>query len=204
MTEDLALFSRYMHLTGTPTLEPEPAGDPGLVGRTLGMVHGASWTSLFGTYFARKFLPGVKLVSIGNEAVQLNFMNAHRQGLACPPEVNIQLFSEYARQLQDLYGVDAILITCSTMNRAADKVRETMAPYGVPVIQIDEAMMETAVERGGSILAVATHGPTVASTQALLLEKPRSGWAVKSRLQALRWRKRSAFWAKGISKATMR
>jgi hypothetical protein len=49
-------------------------------------------------------------------------------------------------------------------------VRAAMAPYGVPVVQIDEPMMEEAVGRGGTVLVVATHGPTVASTHALLRE----------------------------------
>ena len=56
------------------------------------------------------------------------------------------------------------------MNRAASSVREAMAKHNVPVIQIDEAMMEQAVDHGGTILVVATHGPTVKSTQALLEE----------------------------------
>jgi hypothetical protein len=38
------------------------------------------------------------------------------------------------------------------------------------VIQIDRPMMERAVAHGGRILVVATHGPTVESTQALLRE----------------------------------
>ena len=45
-----------------------------------------------------------------------------------------------------------------------------MKPLGVPVIQIDEAMMEQAVNTEGRILVVATHGPTVWSTRALLQE----------------------------------
>jgi hypothetical protein len=56
------------------------------------------------------------------------------------------------------------------MNRAFREVSETMKPLGVPVIQIDEAMMEEAVSTEGNILIVATHGPTVKSTQSLLEE----------------------------------
>jgi hypothetical protein len=37
-------------------------------------------------------------------------------------------------------------------------------------VQIDRPMMERAVAHGGRILVVATHGPTVESTQALLRE----------------------------------
>jgi hypothetical protein len=40
----------------------------------------------------------------------------------------------------------------------------------VPVVQIDEAMMEQAVSTEGKILIVATHGPTVKSTELLLRE----------------------------------
>jgi Asp/Glu/hydantoin racemase len=56
------------------------------------------------------------------------------------------------------------------MNRSAGAVRRALRSTSVPVVQIDEAMMETAVRRGGRILVIATHGPTVASTQALLRE----------------------------------
>jgi Asp/Glu/hydantoin racemase len=56
------------------------------------------------------------------------------------------------------------------MNRAFREVKETMEPLGVPVVQIDEAMMEQAVNTEGRILVVATHGPTVKSTQSLLQE----------------------------------
>ena len=56
------------------------------------------------------------------------------------------------------------------MNRGYAPVVKALEPYGVPVVQIDMPMMEAAVARGGNILVVATHGPTVGSTQALLEE----------------------------------
>jgi Asp/Glu/hydantoin racemase len=167
---DLALFSRYMALTGTPSLDAPIAADPALQGKRLGIVNGSNWISLFATYFGRQILPGVQLVQAGNEAVQLNFMQAHRAGLPCPPQVNIDLVVRYSEELVQMYGVDAILISCSTMNRAAAAVREAMGRHRVPVVQIDEAMMERAVERGGRILVIATHGPTVRNTQELLRE----------------------------------
>ena len=164
------LFGDYMKVTGVPSVEPEHGPDPKLSGKKLGVVNGASWVSLWSNYFGKTMLPGVKIINVGNEAVQLNFMQAHSQKLACPPQINIDLFCKYAKDLYDLYQVDAVLISCSTMNRAFKKVRETMKPLGVPVIQIDEAMMEQAVSTEGKILVVATHGPTVKSTQALLQE----------------------------------
>ena len=168
--QDIALFNLYMKVTGVPSLEPAPSPDPALFGKKLGIVNGSAWITLWTSFFGRRILPGVQLVNVGNEAIQLRFMDAHRKGEPCPPPINIDLFARYAEDLVRLVGVDAILISCSTMNRAVTAVREAMAPFHVPVLQIDEAMMEEAVVRGGRILVVATHGPTVKSTQALLLE----------------------------------
>jgi len=168
--DPIRLFSDYMLITGTPTLNDEPGDIPKLKGRKLGVVNGSNWVSLWSTWFGKKILPGVKIINVGNEAVQLNFMEAHSKGEPCPPQINIDLFCNYAKDLYDLYKVDAILISCSTMNRAFKQVSEFMKPYGVPVVQIDEAMMEEAVTSEGKILVVATHGPTVKSTQELLLE----------------------------------
>ncbi len=164
------LFGAYMAVTGVPELEDQTTEDPRLQGKRLGVVNGSSWISLWSTWFGKKMLPGVRIINSGNEAVQLNFMKAHREGRPCPPQVNIDLFCRHAFDLYELFGVHAILISCSTMNRAFVQVSEFMKPYGVPVIQIDQAMMEEAVSAGGKILVVATHGPTVKSTQALLLE----------------------------------
>ncbi len=166
----IELFGMYMKLAGVPTLGPEPDPAPGLAGKKLGIVNGSSWVTLWSYWFGRKLLPGVKLINAGNEAVQLNFMAAHREGKPVPPRSNIESFVHSAEELVELAGVDAIILTCSTMNRSAGAVRDAMAKHGVPVVQIDEAMMEEAVERGGKILVVATHGPTVSSTQQLLRE----------------------------------
>jgi aspartate/glutamate racemase len=168
--DPIRLFGDYMKVTGVPTLAPAAGADPRLSGKKLGVVNGASWVSLWSTYFGRLMLPGVKIVNAGNEAVQLNFMEAHHAGRPCPPQINIDLFCRYARDLFELVGADAILISCSTMNRAFAQVSAHMKDVGVPVVQIDEAMMEEAVSREGRILVVATHGPTVQSTQDLLRE----------------------------------
>ena len=168
--DPFALFSAYMRVTGVAHLGPEPEGEPGLLGKRLGLLNGASWIALWCNYFGRLFLPGVHLVNVGNEAVQLNFMQAHHDDKPCPPQSNIDAFVRYARDLVKLGNVDAIMITCSTMNRSYRAVEKAMQPYGVPVVQIDMPMMERAVLHGGKVLVIATHGPTVSSTQALLEE----------------------------------
>ncbi|MCG8352276.1 MAG: aspartate/glutamate racemase family protein [Chloroflexales bacterium] len=164
------LFADYLRVTGVAHIDPEPAGDPALRGKRLGVLNGSSWITLWSNLFGHRYLPGVHLINVGNEAVQINFMEAHAQGQPAPPQSNIDTFTRYARDLVELAHVNAVLITCSTMNRAYPAVQQALKPYGVPVVQIDRPMMERAVKRGGRVLVVATHGPTVASTQALLRE----------------------------------
>jgi hypothetical protein len=161
-----------MKVTGTPSLAPE-SGDARLRGRSVALLHGSTWVSLWGTWFGRALLPGVKLVHVGSDATQLSFMRAHAAGAPCPPARNIRAFSALARATVDLHRPDAMLLTCSTMNRAVAAVRQTLRGTRVPVVQIDEPMMEAAILRGGRILIVATHGPTVTSTKALLEETAR-------------------------------
>lgn len=163
-------FSEYMRIVGTPSLDFGVAANALLQGKKLGVINGSSWVSLWSNWFGHKILPGVKIVNVGNEAVQLNFMEAHRDKRPTPPEINIECFCRYAMDLYTLYDVDAIMISCSTMNRAYTKVKDTMKPYGVPVFTIDGPMMEDAVLSGSHILIVATHGPTVDSTRHLLEE----------------------------------
>jgi hypothetical protein len=169
VTDPVRLFSDYMKLTGTPSLVPE-AGHPALTGKTLALLNGSNWVSLWGTWFGRKLLPGVKLVHTGSDATQFSFMRAHQAGQHCPPTRNIRAFSQLATMAFELHRPDAMLLTCSTMNRAVGAVRRAVAKFNVPVVQIDEPMMEEAVNRGGRILVIATHGPTVTSTKALLTE----------------------------------
>jgi len=165
--DPVRLFHDYLVVTGVARTEPEPEGDPRLIGKRLGLINGASWIALWANYFGRKFCPGAHLVMAGNEAVQMNFMTAHQQGRPTPPQANIDAFARYAQDLVSLANVDAILITCSTMNRAYPAVQ---AAVDVPVVPIDRPMMERAIDHGGKVLVIATHGPTVASTQKLLAE----------------------------------
>ena len=166
----MRLFSDYIRVTGLAHTGPEAEGDPRLLGKRLGLLNGSSWITLWANYFGRLYLPGVHLLNAGNEAVQVNFMEAHSAGQPAPPESNIRAFQRYAIDLVELGHVDAVLITCSTMNRAYPQVQEVLKPYGIPAYQIDRPMMERAVNHGGRVLVLATHGPTVESTRKLLQE----------------------------------
>ncbi len=168
--ETIRLFSDYLRVTGVAHTGSELQGNPALLGKRLGLLNGSSWITLWANYFGHLYLPGVHLINAGNEAVQINFMEAHSEGKQSLPLANLAAFQRYAVDLVRLGHVEAVLITCSTMNRAYPLVVEKLQLYGVPVYQIDRPMMERAVEQGGRILVVATHGPTVESTQALLRE----------------------------------
>lgn len=169
-SDALRLFSDYLKVTGVAHTEPEATNQPALAGKRLGLLNGSTWVILWANYFGRVYLPGVHLVNAGNEAIQINFMQAHAAGLPTPPQVNIDKFVRYALDLVELAQVDAILITCSTMNRAYAQVQAALAGRGVPVVQIDRPMMDQAVRQGSHILVVSTHGPTVESTSQLLRE----------------------------------
>ncbi len=66
-------FSQYIQLSGVAHLGPEKHGDTALLGKKLGLLNGSSWITAWSNYFGRLYLPGVHLVNIGNEAIQLNF-----------------------------------------------------------------------------------------------------------------------------------
>ena len=78
-------FSNYLRVTGVAHTTPERLGDPALIGKRLGVINGSSWVTLWTNYFGRLYAPGLHFINVGNEAVQVNFMDAHHKGLACPP-----------------------------------------------------------------------------------------------------------------------
>ena len=117
VTDPLGFFSDYLRVTGVVHIGAEKGNSAPLEGKRLGMLNGSSWITLWSTYFARLYLPGVQLLNMGNDAVQFNFMKAHDAQLECPPLANVERFVQYARDLVELGNVDAVLITCSTMNR---------------------------------------------------------------------------------------
>jgi aspartate/glutamate racemase len=167
MTNELRLFADYIALTGIGRVDQPARGDSALIGKRLGLIHAATWITLWCNYFGKRYLPGVQLVHAASDAVQLNFTRAFNAGESCPPPSNIDAFVRMARELVELARVDAILITCSTMNRSYPAVAQAVR---VPVVQIDQPMMQAAVQYGGRILVIATLVTTVNSTLALLRE----------------------------------
>ncbi len=74
-----------------------------------------------------------------------------------------RLFSHLAAA--ESHGADAILVTCSSMGGAVDAAR----PFaGIPLLRVDQAMAEQAVQRGERIGVLATLWSTLGPTAALI------------------------------------
>jgi aspartate/glutamate racemase len=65
-------------------------------------------------------------------------------------------------------GADIVMLTCSSISHLAAATSERV---GIPVLRIDEAMADQAVERGGRIAVLATLPTTLAPTTALIRER---------------------------------
>lgn len=68
----------------------------------------------------------------------------------------------------EMTEADAILVTCSTLTPTVEKIRPFI---NVPVIAIDEAMIEKAVEMGTKITVMATAESTLEPTTSRLLRE---------------------------------
>jgi Asp/Glu/hydantoin racemase len=70
------------------------------------------------------------------------------------------------------HGADAILVTCSSMGGVVDAARQFA---NVPLLRVDQAMAEQAVERGSRIGVLATLWSTLRPTAALIERTGREG-----------------------------
>ena len=80
------------------------------------------------------------------------------------PKKNYAKFVQAALS-QEEYGVDLILLVCSTFNRAVEYARPMI---NVPLLQIDRPMMDLAVRDGERVGLLATVPTTVPASQRLL------------------------------------
>lgn len=163
------LFSLTLRFKGNVKYSHKEEADPELAGKILGVVDGATWISIWGDYFGKLLLPGVKLMHVGDDSIQNNFIKAKEEGRQVPPEENIERFCDYAVGLHE-FGADAVILTCSTMNRSYRRVKERLAPYNCPVIQIDVPMMRAAALSGKKVGLLVTLDTSVRSSELLLEE----------------------------------
>lgn len=108
---------------------------------------------------AVELMPGVETFDIVDETL---LRDATREGRVSL-ETARRLFSHLAAA--ENHGADAILVTCSSMGNAVDAAR----PFaGIPLLRVDQAMAEQAVERGARIGVLATLWSTLQPTAVLI------------------------------------
>jgi Asp/Glu/hydantoin racemase len=114
---------------------------------------------------ATELMPDVETFDIVDETL---LRDATREGRVSL-ETARRLFAHLAAA--ERHGADAILVTCSSMGGAVDAAR----PFaGVPLLRVDQAMAEQAVERGTKIGVLATLWSTLRPT-AVLIERTAAG-----------------------------
>jgi len=132
-----------------------------LSNKTLGIIHAAVFTSQTVQPYIDEILPDVKIVQFGDDTIQRDNLAAE---VGIIPKVNYFKFVTYAHFLEEA-GVDLIMLGCSTFNRAIEYARPMI---NTPMLQIDRAMMDIAVQNGKRIGLLATLPSTVPSSERLL------------------------------------
>ena len=110
----------------------------------------------------REIIPNVKVTQIIDESL----IQEVNQNGGPTPFVKRRMF-EYFRNAQEL-GVDLIVNQCSSVGEAADQIATFL---NVPILKIDEAMAEKAVQMGRKIAVVATVESTTGPSVRLIEKK---------------------------------
>ncbi len=132
-----------------------------LAGKKLGIIHAALITTRAVQKYIDEIIPEVEVVHWVDDTIQ-------NTNFACEPGViprkNYAKFVQGALSQQE-YGVDLILLACSTFNRAVELARPMIE---TPMLQIDRPMMDLAVQQGRRVGLLATVPTTVPSSERLL------------------------------------
>ena len=132
-----------------------------LKGRKLGIIHAALITTKAVQKYLDEIIPEVEVVHWVDDTIQ-------NTNFACEPGTiprkNYAKFVQGALSQQE-YGVDLILLACSTFNRAVELARPMI---DTPMLQIDRPMMDLAVRNGSRIGLLATVPTTVPASERLL------------------------------------
>jgi aspartate/glutamate racemase len=132
-----------------------------LQGKKLGIIHAALITTRAVQKYLDEVIPEVEVVHWVDDTIQnTNFACAPG---TIPPE-NYAKFTQAALS-QQAYGVDLILLACSTFNRAVEHARPMIT---TPMLQIDRPMMDLAVRHGTRIGLLATVPTTIPASERLL------------------------------------
>lgn len=127
--------------------------------RALGIVHTVSKLAPTFADLAAELLPGIETVVIADE---LLLKRTVRDGAV--DDVTRDRLSGHVASLVD-FGVDAVLVTCSSVGAVVDEIARGAA---VPVLRVDRAMAERAVSIGRTVGVLATLPTTLIPTTELV------------------------------------
>jgi hypothetical protein len=125
----------------------------------LGLIHTVSKLGTTFVELTEELLPSVETIVISDE---LLLKRTGRDGNI--DDVTRDRLRAHVAALTD-YGVDAVLVTCSSVGGVVDEIA---AEAEVPVFRVDRAMAERAVELGPRIGVLATLPTTLAPTAAVV------------------------------------
>jgi aspartate/glutamate racemase len=136
----------------------------------LGLIHTVSnLRNVFGP-LAEELLPTVKVRHVVDESL---LQDAIAKG-ELTPEVEARLAGHVAELARS--GADAIMVTCSSMGQAVDRIAATTA---LPVLRVDAAMVDEALRIGKRIGALATLRTTMTPTVELVRVRAKGDGSVK-------------------------
>ncbi len=115
--------------------------------KKLTLLHTSSKIVGPATEMAKEIIPEVDILHLVDESLL-----ARLRSCGCiTPQIKRRVADYVVGQEQE--GVDAVMLTCSSISPCADIARELV---DIPVIKIDEAMITKAIEVGTNIAVVAT------------------------------------------------
>jgi Asp/Glu/hydantoin racemase len=127
--------------------------------RRLALIHTVAGLVPRFRELAAELMPDVETFDIVDETL---LRDATREGRVSLDTAR-RLFAHLAAA--ERHGADAILVTCSSVGNVVDAAR----PFaGIPLLRVDQAMAEQAVERGTRIGVLATLRSTLGPTAALI------------------------------------
>jgi Asp/Glu/hydantoin racemase len=126
---------------------------------TLGLVHNSPMLAGVFNEIAARVMPDVRILHFVDESTIKNTIAAGHLQKATMRQVIRLVGSTFDA------GCDAALVTCSSIGRAVEMAAEL---YEQPVLRVDRAMAEKAVETGRRIGVVATLSTTLEPTAALV------------------------------------
>lgn len=129
--------------------------------QTLVLVHTVAPLIAEFDRLCRSMLPGIEMFNILDEPL---LEQIRRRGHSTPDD-EVRLSAHVAAA--EAVGAVCVLVTCSTVSQCVDAIRPACA---IPVVAIDEAMVDEAVRLGGTRVALlATNPTTIEPSRALLL-----------------------------------